>query len=80
MISGSLVQTQDASATGVANVTSNISGYLARRPGSVTVNKNKGRGTVNVLQQPNAENDYVAIVQIFDNEKGAGDYEIEITW
>lgn len=80
VISGSLVQTQDASATGVSNVTSNISGYLARRPGTVSVNKRKGRGTVNVIQQPSEDNDFVAIIQIFDNEKGAGEYEIEITW
>lgn len=80
IITGSDVDTQDASATGISGVTFNLSGYLAHRPGSVTVRKNKGRGTVNVLQQPNADNDYVAIVQVFDNDKGAGDYEIEISW
>lgn len=79
-ISGSDVDTQDASGTGLSNVTNNLSGYLAHRPGSVSVKKNKGRGTVNVLQQPSAENDYVAIVQVFDTDKGASDYEIEITW
>lgn len=80
VISGNDIDSQDASGTGLTNVSNNFSGYLARRPGSISVKKNKGRGTVNVLQQPSAENDYVAIVQVFDTDKGAGDYEIEISW
>ncbi len=80
IVAGSSVQTQDASATGLSNVTHTISGYLARRPGSVTVRKNKGRGTVTVYQQPSTENDFVAIIQIFDADKGSGEYEIEISW
>ena len=79
VISGNTVQTQDASATGVQVSSSNITGSLARRPGTVSVSK-RGRGTVTVLQQPTAENGFVAIVQVFDADRGAGDYEIEITW
>jgi hypothetical protein len=80
IIAGSSVQTEDASASGVSSVSSNVTGYLAQRPGTVNVRKEKGRGTVTVLQQPTADNDYVAIIQIFDNDRGAGDYEIEISW
>jgi len=80
VIAGSSVQTEDASATGVSGVSSNITGYLARRPGSVSVRKMRGRGSVSVLQQPAADNDYVAVVQIFDNDRGDGEYEIEISW
>lgn len=79
VISGNSVQTQDASATGVQVTSSNITGYLARRPGTVSVSK-RGRGSVTVLQQPTVENGFVAIVQVFDADRGAGDYEIEITW
>ena len=80
MISGNTVQTQDASGSGVFVTSSNITGYLARRPGTVSVNKQKGRGSVIVLQQPTAENGYVAIVQITDTERSTGDYEIEVSW
>ncbi len=80
IISGSDVETQDASATGVSSVKFNVSGYLARRPGTVSVKKNKGRGTVSVFQQPSAENDYVAIIQVFDADSGFGEYELEVTW
>lgn len=80
VISGNSVQTQDAVTMGVSNISSNISGYLARRPGTVSVRKNRGRGSVNVLQQPSPENGFTAIVQIFDPEGGAADYEVEISW
>jgi hypothetical protein len=79
IISGNSVQTQDASGTGVQVTSSNVTGSLARRPGTVSVSK-RGRGSATVVQQPTPENGFVAIVQIFDADRGAGDYEIEITW
>lgn len=80
MVAGSDVQTQDASGTGVSDTTYGITGYLARRPGTVTVKKIKGRGTVSVVEQPSYENDYTAVIRIFDPDKGRGDYQIEISW
>jgi hypothetical protein len=80
VIAGGSVQTDDASATGVSGVSSNITGHLARRPGSISVRKIRGRGSVSVLQQPGADNDYVAVIQIFDNDRGEGEYEVEISW
>lgn len=80
VISGNSVQTRDASGTGVQVNSSNITGYLARRPGTVSVNKRDGRGSVTVLQQPSVENGFVAIVQIFDADRSSGDYEVEISW
>jgi hypothetical protein len=80
VISGSEVQTQDAAGTGLSSVSFDINGYLARRPGVVTARKRNGRGTVTVLQQPSWDNDFTAIVQVFDPSGGADNYEIEITW
>jgi len=80
LISGSDVQTQDKSGTGVSGVTHNINGSLARRPGSVTVRKRNGRGTVMVLEQPSFANDFTAVIQIFDQGSGADNYEVEISW
>lgn len=79
-ITGSDVQTQDITQTGLSNVDFSINGYLATRPGSVNVNKRKGRGTVTVLQQPSDYNGYVAIIQIFDPSGGADNYEVDISW
>ena len=47
---------------------------------TVEVLKKKGRGNVRVLEQPNRDNDYTAIVQILDEGGGAREYELEISW
>ena len=80
VISGSEVQTQDASGTGISDVNFNINGSLASRPGTVTARKRSGRGSVTVKQQPSADNDFTAIVQVFDPGGGADNYEVDITW
>lgn len=80
VISGSDVQWQDASGTGLWSVNHSINGYLARRPGSVSAYKRRGRGTVSVLQQPTWENDFTAIIQVFDPNGGADNYEVDISW
>ncbi len=80
IISGADVQTEDAAGTGLSGVTFNINGSLARRPGSVTARKRNGRGTVTILQQPSRDNEYTAIVQVFDPAGGADNYEVDITW
>ncbi len=79
-ISGKDVLTIDSAGTGVSGISSNVSGYLARRIGSVNVKKLRGRGNVVVLQQPNWENDFTAVVRINDVEKGSSDYQIEVSW
>ncbi len=80
IISGGDVQTEDASGTGVSNVNFNITGILVRRSGSVTARKRNGRGTVRVIQQPSRDNDFTAIIQIFDPGSGADNYEVDINW
>jgi hypothetical protein len=80
VISGSDVDTQNVSGNGVSNVNFNINGYLAHRPGTVNVRKRDGRGTVTVLQQPSRANDYTAVIQVFDPDGGADNYDLEISW
>ena len=80
IISGSDVDSIDESGSGLSNISFNITGYLAARPGNVTVRKRRGRGSVTVLQQPNRSNNFEAIIQIFDPDRSDDDYEVEITW
>jgi hypothetical protein len=48
---------------------------------TVRVTKLEGRGTkIRVVQQPNAGNNYEAIVEIVDDGGGARDYLVEIAW
>lgn len=79
-IAGSDVQSRDMTTTGLSNVDFQINGYLASRPGSVNVRKRSGRGTVTVLEQPSEYNGFVAIIQIFDPNGGADNYDLEISW
>lgn len=53
---------------------------LPSRRTEVGVNMKKGRGNVRVIQQPNRDNDFTAVVQILDPQGGARDYELEIFW
>lgn len=80
VISGGDIESEDASGTGLSNVSFDINGVLVRRSGSVTAHKRNGRGTVRVLQQPSRNNDFTAIVQIFDPGSGADNYEVDISW
>lgn len=80
VISGSDVQTNTIAGSPVTDANFSINGYLAYRPGTVNVRKRNGRGSVTVLQQPSRENDYTAVIQVFDPDGGADNYDIEITW
>lgn len=46
----------------------------------VFVNKKDGRGTAKVIQQPSADNNFTAIIQILDKNGGAREYDLEIYW
>lgn len=53
---------------------------LPRRNVSVGVNKTKGRGSAQIVQQPSRDNDYTAIIDVIDNDGGAKEYQLEIFW
>jgi len=80
IIAGNDVRTENVSGSGVSNVDFRITGYLASRPGSVRVNKRDGRGSATVIQQPSRNNDYTAIVRVFDPKGGDDDYQLDISW
>ena len=60
--------------------TSSFTAALPDRKVSVDVNKQKGRGTVRVLQQPARDNDFTAVIEIYDDGGGAKEYQLEISW
>jgi hypothetical protein len=53
---------------------------LPHRDGTVTVQVARGRGDVDVTQQPRADNDYVAIIRIRDHSGGEDRYQITALW
>lgn len=54
---------------------------LPDQPVIVSVKRIEGRSKkITVIQQPNAENGFTAIVEIYDNSGGAKEYRLEIFW
>mgnify|MGYP000870977201 CR=1 FL=1 len=62
------------------NVSSRLNSSMPRRRLTVNVEKLRGRGTVEVVEQPSSRNNFTTIVRIRDNKGGADDYEIEVYW
>ena len=79
-ISGDNVENVVLAGRELSNVSQNLDGYLARRRGTVTVKKLRGRGTVTVIEQPSRQNNFVAVIQIYDRRSNDAEYDIEVTW
>jgi hypothetical protein len=58
----------------------NMTGPLPRVDTNVNIADARGRGRVELVQQPNASNGYVAAVRIHDDENGVGDYSFTLNW
>lgn len=58
----------------------NFSSAMPNRNVNVYVNKKKGRGNVTVIQQPNRNNNYTAIIKVLDGDGGAKEYDVEVYW
>jgi len=53
---------------------------VPNRPGRLYVNVLEGRGDVDVIQQPTAQNGYTATIRIRDPKGGADRYRIAVYW
>jgi hypothetical protein len=79
------VQGSDASSrliTGVpvASGMFNFTSPLPQRPVVMSLRKLKGRGSVEIIQQPSRSNGFTAVIEIYDSKGGSEDYEFELTW
>lgn len=80
-ISGRRVDAITRSGNRVEDVNSNIRGNgLPSRDVTVTVDRNTGRGSVQVVQQPAAWNGYTAVIRIYDPAGGANFYDLSAFW
>ncbi len=57
-----------------------VNNAIPRGRGSVDVRVEEGRGTVAVIEQPNARNGYQAVVRIQDPRGGADQYRLTAIW
>jgi hypothetical protein len=63
------------------NVTFDVHRPLpADRPLHVWLTNVHGRGTVQVVREPNADNNYTAVVKIYDPQAGAAFYHFDLHW
>lgn len=65
-----------ANPAGVYSFTSTI----PNRDVTIEVEKKDGRGQVNILQQPNRQNNYTTVLEIYDDGGGDDEYRLEIIW
>lgn len=80
-VRGTVISSQTISGRTLEDGTYSFTSALPRENGLVVrAKKNDGRGDVSVIQQPNAANEYTAIIRIWDEDGGARPYSIEIYW
>lgn len=79
-IRGNRVYDRLISGRPVASVRTNFTSSLPRREVNVGAELLRGRGKVEVIEQPSSRNNYTARIRILDTQGGADDYEIEVYW
>lgn len=79
-VRGNSVRERHISGQAPYDVRTNSGWSLPRRDVIVRVVKLSGRGRVEVISQPTSRNGYVAFIRINDADRGADDYELEISW
>ncbi len=80
-IRGSRVDYITRSGARIEDVRSDLRGAaLPRRAVDVIIDRREGRGDIDVVQQPNARNDYTAVIRINDTRGGAGFYDFAARW
>lgn len=79
-IRGDQIYERTVSGQPVVDVSSRFNSSMPRRRVNVSVEKFRGRGTVEIVEQPSSRNDFTTVVRIRDTKGGSDDYEIEVYW
>jgi hypothetical protein len=79
-MSGRKVTTSNVGPSEPGQLGMTVISSLPSREGEVSVRMLEGRGTVDVIRQPSAENGYTAVIRIRDPQGGSGMYHIEADW
>jgi len=70
----------DYSRKGVRDVDTHLQGMLPHHFTRVFLDDIQGRGSVQIVQQPSAENGYTAAVRIVDPRRGRDRYHFTLRW
>ncbi len=79
-IRGDQIYERTISGQPVTDVGARFNSFMPRRRVNVSVEKFRGRGYVEIVEQPSSRNEFIAIVRIRDTKGGADDYDIEVYW
>jgi hypothetical protein len=79
-VRGNRAWTTRVSGAPVSSENAQFGTALPRADVDVDVDKVSGRGDVDVVQQPSAQNGYTLVFEIEDDSAGADNYEIEVNW
>jgi hypothetical protein len=77
---GNRVSTNDIGQTEPRNTRARTLSTLPRQDGEVVVQLIDGRGNVDILQQPTAQNGYSTVVRIRDPQSGSDRYRLAAYW
>lgn len=80
-VQGSEARTRVITGGEMGNGVSTFTSALPRRRAiTVELASKKGRGSVEIIQQPSSANDFTAVIRIKDPKGGSSRYEFEILW
>lgn len=68
------------SGTAYSDGSYNFTSPLPYQRVTVRLNKISGRGDMRIIQQPSRDNDYTAVIEVRDTNRGPSSYEFEISW
>src|SRR3569833_1331348 len=79
-IHGDHVRTSAAHGAYAKNVTYRVDDPLPMAPVHVWLTDITGRGSVEVLREPTADNNYTAVIRLKDPQSGRGYYSFNLNW
>ncbi len=79
-VQGNRVSIDHLEANAIQNASFTMPRALPRSAVQVRLNKIRGRGSVELVEQPSVSNSFTAVVLIDDPVGGADDYEFELVW
>ncbi len=80
VVRGRTVSARDVGPTEPGAQRTRVQNPLPRQDGDITVDMQTGRGNVDVIQQPNASNNYTAIIRVRDPQSGQSRYRFTAYW
>ena len=80
ILQGNRVSIRHLQSARIVDPSYDLRASLPRYPVTVYLTKLRGRGDVQVLEQPTARNNYTATILVEDNDRGSDFYEFELTW